>query len=300
MRRLTASLVTAAAVTGALALIPLALACPALAATTPPPGTYNSTNWAGYVDVPTTGNVVGLAYATFTVPKINCAKSLIGPHEASLSYRKAHGNDWSAVAYWVGIDGQGGQGGSLEQIGVTGVCHSKTSAAVYHAWYQVDPAHNHNIKLPSFVTIQAGDVIQVSVEDDALIGVLGVKPGNLYRYTFSDNSKDDGGWVADLATPKKAPGASAEYITEGVSGGPNWPHDAIGLAATQPVHWDHALIAVFNGGGAFPLDTTADWTARNLTMTKTLHGGAVYITTGPLGTDASGYSTFTNKFVWPN
>jgi hypothetical protein len=26
---------------------------------------------------------------------------LIGPHEAPLPWRKAHGTDWSAVSYWV-------------------------------------------------------------------------------------------------------------------------------------------------------------------------------------------------------
>jgi hypothetical protein len=77
--RLTASLVAAAAATALTTLIPLALASSASAATAPPaPETYNSTNWGGYVDIPATGDVVGMTAGTFTVPKINCAKSARG------------------------------------------------------------------------------------------------------------------------------------------------------------------------------------------------------------------------------
>jgi hypothetical protein len=303
MRKLIRSLAAAAAATAALSLIPLALAGAASASTTPAPQKFNSTDWAGYEDVPASGQVVGEAYASFVLPKVNCAKSLIGPHEASAAFRKAHGNDWSAVTYWVGIDGLSGQAGYLEQIGVTAICHSKTSAAVYTPFWQINPRVPHNMTL-SFGTrsgVKAGDTIQVLVRDNALgTDPSGVKPGRSYELRIAD-VQSGGIWDHSELTSGTAPGASADYITEGVSGGPNVAKNAIGLADTAQVKWVHALIATYKSGGADSLDTAKGlWTARVLTMTKALKSGSpVYVTTSQLGQDASGYSTFTNTFVWP-
>jgi len=303
--RLTASLVAAAAATALTTLIPLALASSASAATAPPaPETYNSTNWGGYVDIPATGDVVGMTAGTFTVPKINCAKSLIGPHEAPLAWRKAHGNDWSAVAYWVGIDGIEGTPGALEQTGITGVCHSKTSKAVYDAWYQDDASTRHTVTLDEGRPVEAGDVIHVYVADNALLGSAKVR-GKSYTMKIVDSTQHGEQWYdGDVTTPATAPDASADYITEAVNDGPNIRHDATGLAATQPVHWSYAAIATFNSGGANDIATLPGyWTAQNWALTRVkANSGArsIYITTGPLGEDSLGYSTFTSTFVWPH
>jgi hypothetical protein len=300
MRKIIQSLAAAAAATTALSIIPLALAGAASASTTPAPVLKYNTNWAGYVDVPASGQVVGEAYASFVVPKINCAKSIIGPHEASAAFRKAHGNDWSAVTYWVGIDGQGGQSGALEQIGVTAVCHSKTSAAVYMPFWQINPRVHHNMTLSFGDPVKAGDTIQVLVRDNALgANPSGVKPGHSYELRIVDLNQFGESWDHSETTPAKAPGASADYITEAVSKGPNVAHNAIGLADTAPVHWDHALIATYKSGGAYPLDTLKGfWAAQRWFVVKAPDSESpVYVTTSPLTQDADGYSVFTNTFV---
>ena len=300
MRKLIQSLAAAAAATAALSLIPLALAGAASATTTPAPVQKYNVNWAGYVDVPAPGQVMGEAYASFVVPKVNCSKSIIGPHEASAAFRKAHGNDWSAVSYWVGLDGQGGQSGYLEQIGVTAVCHSKTSAAVYLPFWQINPRVNHNMTLSFGDAVKAGDTIQVLVRDNGLgTNPSGVKPGHSYELRIVDLSRYGESWDHSETTLGKAPGASADYITEAVSGGPNVAKNAIGLADTASVYWSHGLVASYKSDGADSLDTAKGlWTAQNDILDKTgQYWSPIYVGTSPLSHDASGYSTFTNTFV---
>jgi hypothetical protein len=301
MRKLIRSLAAAAAATAALSLIPLALAGAASASTIPPaPVQKYSMNWAGYVDVPAKGQVVGEAYSSFVLPKVNCSKSIIGPHEASAAFRKAHGNDWSAVSYWVGIDGQGGQAGYLEQIGVTAVCHSKTSAAVYMPFWQINPRVSHNMKLSFGDPVKPGDTIQVLVRDNGLgTNPSGVKPGHSYELRIVDLNQFGESWDHSETTSGTAPGASSDYITEAVNDGPNITKNAVGLADTAPVHWDHALVATYKSGGADSLDTAKGlWTAQNDILDKTgQYWSPIYVGTSPLSHDASGYSTFTNTFV---
>jgi hypothetical protein len=260
---------------------------------------YN-TNWAGYVDAHASGQVVGEAYATFILPKVNCAKSIIGLHEASAAFRKAHGNDWSAVSYWVGIDGQGGQAGYLEQIGITAVCHSKTSAAAYMPFWQINPRVSHNMTLSFGDSVKAGDTIQLLVRDNGLgTNPSGVKPGRSYELRIVDLSRFGESWDHSELTSGPAPGASADYITEAVSGGPNVAKNAIGLAATATVSWDHGLVATYKSGGADSLDTLKGfWTAQRWYVVKALAKQMqIYIGTSSLTQDASGYSVFTNTWA---
>jgi hypothetical protein len=295
MRSLTC-LAAAAAATGALALIPLAAASPAsaVAISTPVRSTVSDGNWAGYVDTVRHLNTMGLVYASFTVPKINCAKSVIGPHESSASYRKKHGNVYSAVSFWVGIDGKQGQN-ALEQAGITGICHSKTSAAVYHPFYQIAANLNEpgsDLPLSMGRPVRAGDVIEVSVRDDALgAGApAGLKSGSAYVMRITDLTQYGEYWSGTEHTPARAPDDQAEVITEAVSGGPYVAKDAIGLAAFRPVTYNQAEVATFTSGGTNSLASNPFWTVQKYVVDGSL------ITTGSLGTNASGYSTFTNTF----
>ena len=300
MRKLIRSLAAAAAATAALSIIPLALAGAASATTTPAPVQKYDTNWAGYEDIPVSGQVMGEVYAKFVVPKVNCAKSIIGPHEASLAFRKTHGNDWSAVTYWVGIDGRGGQAGYLEQIGVTAVCHSKTSAAVYLPFWQINPRVNHNMTLSFGDPVKAGDTVQLLVRDNGLgTNPMGVKPGHSYELRIVDLTQFGETWDHSENTSGTAPGASAEVITEAVNGGPQIASNAIGLADTATVNWDHALVASYKSGGAYPLDTLRGfWKAQELFCVKALATQMqIYIGTTSLSHDASGYSVFANTWA---
>jgi hypothetical protein len=294
VRRLT--YLAAAAAAGALTLIPLAAAGSASAAATSTPvhNTVSDGNWAGYVDTARHLNTMGLVFASFTVPKINCAKSVIGPHESPASFRKTHGNVYSAVAFWVGIDGKMGQN-SLEQAGITGICHSKTSAAVYDPFYQIAANLNepgNDLPLSMGRPVKAGDVIEVSVRDDALgAGApAGLQSGSAYGMRITDLTQYGEYWSGTEHTPARAPDGQAEVITEAVSGGPYVPKDAIGLAAFSPVTYDQAGLATFTSGGANSLAANQFWTVQKYIVDVSL------ITTGSLGTNANGYSTFTNTF----
>ena len=301
MRRLT-YLAAAAAATSALALIPLALASSASAATTSPvySGTHSSGDWAGYVDTARPAkkgqpaNLVGFVYVSFTVPSINCAKSVIGPHEASAGFRKANGNVYSAVSFWVGIDGANGLN-PLEQAGITGICHSKTAAAVYDPYYQIAANLNepgNDLPLSFGDPVKAGDHIVVSVRDDALgAGApAGLKPGTTYGIRITDLTKYGEYWSGNETTPANAPDATAEVITEAVSGGPYVSKNAIGLAAFSQVTYNQGETGTFTSGGSDSLSSNTFWTVQKWVV----DGGL--IATGSLGTNANGYSTFTNTF----
>jgi hypothetical protein len=313
MMRLAASLVAAAA---GLALIPLALASSAsAAATTTSPGTPGQ-NWAGYADIiphPTqvprdAGNQMASASVTFTIPKINCSASIIGPHESSASYRKTHGNVWSAVAFWAGLDGaQHGtvtdpDGGTpIEQAGIDGVCHSEYGSAVYQAFYQMDTYANGPSTYPALKTVsgkavapRAGDVISVRVSD-YMPHRPDHKTGESYYLSVDDVTRG-ARWSAGEDTAARAPDAQAEVITEAVSNGPYVSRHAIGLAAFSPVHYTNAIVSSFPLGYVYgyPLGEPTELYTPQKDYVD--HHGAL-ISTGPIKTvDYDTYSTFTSTF----
>jgi hypothetical protein len=96
-----------------------------------------SANWGGYVARGTTFRYVR---ATFTVPKLNCAKT-----------PGASGNP-TMVGEWVGLDTS-----TVEQDGIQGQCNGRN--AQYVAWYEMYP------KSPVYpnMTVSPGDTIQSSV-----------------------------------------------------------------------------------------------------------------------------------------
>jgi hypothetical protein len=294
MRRLTASLAAVAAAAG-LVLIPLAAASSASAATTSTPSGHSFRNWSGYVDTADHPSVkMEMARTLFTVPKINCAKSVIGPHEAPVSFRKTHGNDWSAVSFWAGLDGEKNTT-TIEQAGVEGICHSKTSAAVYLPFYQVDAYTNVQVKMGT--PIEAGDVIEAYVSDYVLESP-GIQTGYKYYLYITDETQGGENWTGIEKVPARAPDGTAEVVTEAVSNGPYAtkalaPDGAIGLAAFSPVTYTEAGIASSTSGGAWPMTSESPW----WTLQEDYVGIPVtLITTGKLGTTASGYSEFTNTF----
>jgi hypothetical protein len=102
-----------------------------------------STNWAGYVAVPSTA--VGSRFTTvsgsWTQPAATCAQS---------------GRTYSAV--WVGLGGYGESATALEQIGTDVNC-TRSGDASYSSWYELVPAAPVDINL----AIRPGDRIVTSV-----------------------------------------------------------------------------------------------------------------------------------------
>jgi len=90
-----------------------------------------STNWAGYVALPSTrvGSRFSSVSGSWTQPKANCT---VG--------REAYS------AAWVGLGGYNERSRALEQIGADADC-TRSGAAVYTAWYELLPAGPVNLKL---------------------------------------------------------------------------------------------------------------------------------------------------------
>ena len=81
----------------------------------------------------------------------------------------------------------------------------------------------------------------VSVRDDALgAGApAGLKPGTTYGIRITDLTKYGEYWSGNETTPANAPDATAEVITEAVSGGPyRRARTPIGLAAFAQVTYN--------------------------------------------------------------
>jgi hypothetical protein len=317
MRRLTASLAAAAAV-ASLTLIPLAAAGSASAAVTASSPGKPEMNWAGYEDDVTHptqlskygGNQMAEIYATFTVPAINCSKSVIGPREWSASYRKAHGNYWSVVSFWAGLDGEQGSN-SIEQAGIDGICHSQYGTAVYEPMWQTDVAPNsaQTGGYPTLetaggksVAVQAGDVITASVYDNMPF-TTNLKTGYAYGLNIKDVTRN-ASWSEVEKTPARAPDAQAEVITEAVNNGPYAPatlngkpfepSGTVGLAAFSPVTYT-VQVSSYEIGYVYGLSMAADAPYWTLTKKYVKGDGQTLIATG-LIKNVDQTTTFTNTF----
>ena len=146
--------------TGALAAVVLALAAPAAGAST------MSSNWAGWVALPTSGS-----HETFTsvsgsweVPKLSCT---------------AGQSTYSAV--WVGLGGYRETSNALEQIGVDADC-SRDGGPHYDSWYELIPAGPVNIP----ISVHAGDEMTGSVTvrgDHVTMRLRNLTTGTRYSIT---------------------------------------------------------------------------------------------------------------------
>ncbi len=293
MRRLTASLVTAAAATGALALMPLALAGSASAAAIPPPpNAYTGDfNWAGYVATidPQYASAAmtdefGWVQATFPVPKTSCSDSTVSGHKTNGYY--------SAAAFWVGLGGVNGK--ALEQAGIGVICPTKNSTAEFGAFYEMVPANNTGTggwqavalyRHGKEITIHAGDKITVDTWDDSTNSQESgkdYKPGQEYAFKVTDVTR---GSVSNIPLQTFGHGVlgsdnTVEVVTEAINDGPWYDGkgtDYTGIAHFQPVSYSGITVGMNGGGYGWGIGTAESWT----TALYYVHSGPV---DGLLGT----------------
>jgi hypothetical protein len=102
-----------------------------------------SSNWAGYVAVPSAkvGSSFSSVSGTWTVPAVSCT---------------AGRQTYSAA--WVGLGGFHENSSALEQIGTNAECNS-AGTAVYSTWYELVPAGPVNLR----AGVHAGDQMIASV-----------------------------------------------------------------------------------------------------------------------------------------
>lgn len=284
-------LTAAGAAIGALTLIPLAATSTtaASAASNPTNTAINSTsstassNWAGYVDTMKTPSgdngydrFKGVT-ATFKVPAVSCQGSVPGTYPPPPPV-PGQSKDYSAVSYWVGLDGNGTDTKSLEQAGIGATCSSKTASPHYYAWYQMDPQQGN---VPVTLTVRTGDTIWVSVEDTDGVTPESPKFGNpadtgyAYSVLIEDKTRNTK-WSKNGLKPGdgvRAPDATAEVITEAVSNGPYFvsakaPHYDIGLAQTGTVNYTDVEVTSLHTGWIYAIAmqsnqywTVAGWNA---------------------------------------
>lgn len=224
MNKTITRLAAAAAAAASLALIPLATASSASAAvTTTPSGTNVSPNWAGYYAVPVNGKGPEGVFATFTVPKVSCKRS-IGPNPT-------YGAIWASIG-GMGTMGNGrmgdvrnGKQAWLEQDGIDITCKTRGSQPVYHPFWEIvrpqgknDPYGNPYDSMifqdarGHDVTVKPGDQISLSVLDNSTRKV------NEFGFSVTVNRDSINGGVnyfKQAFLPLTAyTGRTAEVITE--------------------------------------------------------------------------------------
>ena len=149
--------------------------------------TYLSTNWSGYAVTAKSGYQTQYINATWNIPSVNCANSVIGS------------SGQSEVSNWVGLDGFSNL--TVEQDGSTGICTSTTSAPIYLAWYEMSP-----LTPVSFSGVNPGDAVYASVH---YVG------SGKYNIIFTDETQNSGFNVTESCpSGSKCLNASAEVITE--------------------------------------------------------------------------------------
>ena len=312
MRCLT-YLAAAIMATGALALIPLAAASTtaASAASTSASSVINagsstpSADWAGYVDTmnhPGGYNQFKSVRATFTVPGINCSKSVIGgkPWPAGTPGHKY----WSAAGFWVGLDGSLTDSQRLEQAGITGYCTGPKAYAQYEAWYQMTPRKYVTVPL----AVRVGDRITVTVWDTD--GVTPQSPkwgdpkyaGYSYSVDIQDTTRNTS-WYRNGLRPdqnglphgSRAPDRTAEVITEAVSYGPyaNAKY-TIGLADMGTVSYTHAMVSAYDTGWIYAQQLASNhyWTAAKYSVN--VPRNLIGTTALTPGNEESSFSTYWN------
>ncbi len=180
---------TRLALTGALAVVVLALCAPAAGAST------LSSNWAGWVALPASGS-----HRTFTsvsgsweVPKVSCT---------------AGQSTYSAV--WVGLGGYRETSNALEQIGVDVDC-SRDGGPHYDSWYELIPAGPVNIP----ISVHAGDEMTGSVTvrgDHVTMRLRNLTTGTHYSVTRHASEIDisSADWI--LEAPSSCSGDSCQTL----------------------------------------------------------------------------------------
>jgi hypothetical protein len=229
-------------------------------------GTWYSTNWSGYVDLP--GKTFQSVAARFTIPKLSSAE--IAKCEASAAVDSAGEADSS---YWVGLDGWTSP--TVEQTGVDQYCVSNgTGLDAWYEMYPLDPV--------AYTGVNPGDQIYVSVVYDA----------SQHNYVLHLADLTNGGYIITrqaLPPGYSVTNTSAEVITEDP-----------GASAAGGLYLANFGTAGFTGasvrsstGYLGGLHSSSVWSGANKII-ETYHADMAT----PSGLDSTG-RTFSEVFDWP-
>jgi hypothetical protein len=214
-----------------------------------------SRNWAGYV---TAGRHYRYVAATFTVPRLDCAKT------------PGNGTSPTLMSDWVGLDGTGSPA-TVEQDGVTAECNGHN--AEYGAWYEMYP------KSPVYpaISVGSGDTIRASVYHDA--------GQNDYQLVVSDLSRDESFTRWEKCGAGSCADSSAEVITEspGKTTGGFYPLADFGTTSFSG-------ISITDGAGQHGPFTSAHWQSGKFVMTDDSHQTKAAV--GGLGQNGHAFSVY--------
>jgi hypothetical protein len=229
-------------------------------------GTWYSTNWSGYVDLP--GKTFQSVAARFTIPKLSSAAK--AECEASAAVDSLGEADSS---YWVGLDGWTSP--TVEQTGIDQYCVSNGTGL--YAWYEMYP-----LNPVVYTGVNPGDQIYVSVVYDA----------SSHNYVLHLADLTNGGYIITRqALPSGYPitNTSAEVITEDP-----------GASAAGGLYLANFGTAGFTGAGVRSstgyvggFHSSSVWSGNN----KIIENYYANMAT-PSGLDSTG-GTFSDVFGWP-
>ena len=222
-------------------------------------------NWSGWGVRNKTGFQTQYITATFNVPSVSCANSVLGS------------SGFAYASQWVGLDGAFGSSNTVEQDGVDGLCDS-SGVPQYVAWYEMYP-----LAPVSFSgAINPGDAIQVIVK------YLG---GGVFNLVLNDITQHAGFNVnQSCPTGSTCLKSSAEVITEDPGGA---VPSGVDLADYGMANFTNAKAAFGSHSG--PLLTSTYWTggyeflmedpsAHVMAQPSALFGGQAFSTIWRTGT----------------
>lgn len=239
-----------------------------------------SANWAGYVATAPSTSYTSVT-ASWTQPKVTCGTTDAG----------------SASAFWVGLGGYASESESLEQVGTSSDCDSKTGTPTYYAWYELLPDPPTTIKslkvapgdrITTSVNILDGNTVLVQVKNRTR------KTSFTKKLAMANPDSTSAEWIAEApsacngnrcSTVSLANFGSVQFtgiaaLGNGIGGtltaNPGWTTTSISLVANTrrgffpgPETFSRATTS---GAGANPGDATTD--GRSFTVTWSADGSA--------------------------
>lgn len=220
------------------------------------PGPGSSTNWAGYA----------VSGATFTDVKGSWVEPAVACPGVGSSYS----------AFWVGLGGflGGGGSGGLEQIGTDSDCHFGNAA--YTAWYELLP--DVSISIP--LTVSAGDTLSAEVSTDltsATLTITDVTTGATFttQQTPSVLDATSAEWIAEapsqcFGSDQCVPLVLANFGTVSFSGSSTTSNGHVGTISDAG--WTSTPIQLGGkAGGAVPAALAPDGSAFSVVYTPPVH-----------------------------
>ena len=203
-------------------------------------GSSVSSNWAGYVAVPSAkvGSSFSSVSGTWTVPAVSCT---------------AGRPTYSAA--WVGLGGFHENASALEQIGTNAECN-RAGTAVYSTWYELVPAGPVNLR----VGVHAGDQMIASV----------TAKGKHVTLRIRDLST--GASISETKRASKLDASSADWIVEAPASCSNSGRCTIlPLAKFESVAFSHATATAKQHTGTI---ADVDWSVTAIELQQDARVGA--------------------------